>query len=77
MRLDVSCCQLAPRSVRDPQVDNHSRTGLVCGIRMGFDVVYDEMHWKNYVLLGIGIRLRIFSSRLWLKRAQPKMKKKK
>jgi hypothetical protein len=28
---------------------------------MGFDVVYNEMHWKNYVLLSIGFRLKIFS----------------
>jgi len=27
---------------------------------MGFDVVYGEMHWKNYALLSVGIRLKNF-----------------
>lgn len=62
MRLAVCCSQPAPHSVREPQVDNHCRSELVCGILVEFDVVYDEMHWKNYVLLGTGIRLRIFTS---------------
>jgi len=75
MRLCISCSQSAPRSVRSSQIDKQCRTVLVFGIRMGFDMVCDEMHWKNYVLLSIDIRLRIFGSPFWLKRAQPEEKK--